>query len=77
MATVSLRAQEGFCASYQSLGKCEEFHASPESQTLTDVLGEDSAQRKQTNRQLPDRNCSSGPARSNWNPPLLNPSYQR
>lgn len=44
MATVLLRAQkEGFCDSYQSLGKCEKFHASPESQTLTETSDEDSA----------------------------------
>ena len=77
MAMVLLRAQkEDFYGSYQSLGKCEKFHASPESQTLTDTSDEGSAQRKQTNRQFPGRSCSSGPARSNWNHPLLNPSYQ-
>ena len=77
MATASLRAQkEGFYGSYQSLGKCEKFHASPESQTLTDTPDEDSAQRKQTNRQFPERICSLGPVRSNWRRPLLNPSYR-
>ena len=78
MAMVLLRAQkEGSYGSYQSMGKCEKLRASPESQTLTNPSEEVSAQRKQTNRQFPDRSCSSGPARSNWNHPLLNPSYHR
>ena len=66
MAMVSLRAQkEGFYGSCRTLGKCEKFHASRESQTLTGALGEGSAQRKQTSPHSPDRICSSGPARSN------------
>lgn len=76
MATVLLRAQEVFYASYQSLGKCT-FRTNPESQMLTDTSDEGSAQRKQKSRQLPDRGCSSGPARSKWNHLFLNLSCQR
>jgi len=77
MAMVLSRAQkEGICDSYRSPGKCEKFHASPESQMLTNARDEDSAQKKRTSRQFPDRDYSSGSARLNWNHLLLNPSYQ-
>ena len=51
MAMVLLRAQkEGSYGSYQSLEKCENFHASPESQTVTSSSDKDSAQKKPTSR---------------------------